>query len=366
MRPESPWAIHLCGSDDILGREPMTNRQFDSDEWTGHLLRTTDRSFAYDGETGAAFDAWQEAFREELRSALGFEAIRDNGVPTLDPRHHGTVSTEEYERREWSVRTERGFRVPFYVLVPDEGDPPHPVVLALHGHAESGKDLSVGAVGSDVDRKRVVEERRDIARQAVDRGYAAIAPDMRAFGELSGAERAAGDSPCVRMQKNAQLVGRTLVGERVWDAIRLVEFVERRPSLDAERVAVTGHSGGGTVTLFAAALDERFSPVVPCASVCPVEDSLVPIDHCLCNYVPGIRRLGAVWDIAGLVAPRPLLVAAGECDPLFPIEGTRRAFDRIRDAYRGAGAPNASELSVGDGGHRYYPADVWPFVRDHS
>lgn len=345
----------------------MPDRQFehDYDGWRDRLLRSADRSFAYDGETGDAFDAWRAAFREELRSVLGFDAIRENGTPGLAPRRHGAASSEGYEREKWSVRTEPRFRVPFHLLVPDEGDPPYPVVLALHGHTEHGKELSVGAVTGDAARESVSEERRDIARQAVDRGYAALAPDTRAFGELAGPERPGGDSPCLRMQKDAQLLGRTLVGDRVWDALRLVEFVERRSDLDADRVAVTGHSGGGTVTLFAAALDDRLSPVAPCASVCPAEDSLVPVDHCVCNYVPGLRRLGAVWDVAGLVAPRPLLVVAGEHDPLFPVEGTRRAFDRIRGVYRAVGAEAACELHVGDGGHRYYPEGVWPFVRDH-
>ncbi|QLG28840.1 acetylxylan esterase [Halorarum halophilum] len=345
----------------------MEDRRFGHDraEWTEHVLRASDLPFAYGGETGSAFPVWQETLREELRSVLGFPVIREGGVPDLDPRCHGTEAAADHERQMWSVRTEREFRVPFYLLLPNEPEPPYPVVLTVHGHAESGKELSVGEVESDADRERIADERRDIARQAVECGYAAVAPDMRAFGELAAPETASGDRQCTSLQKHAQLVGRTLVGERVWDTLRLIEFVQRRAALDVDRLAITGHSGGGVVTLFAAALDDRLSPVAPCASVCPFEDSLVPIDHCVCNYVPGIRRLGEVWDFAGLIAPRPLLVAAGEHDPIFPIEGTRRAFDRLRDVYRGSGAHDACELYVGDGGHRYYEAGVWPFIRDH-
>lgn len=345
---------------------------YDHDEWTDHVLRSTDRLCAYGGETGAEFTAWQDRFRDELRDVLGFPEIRDNGVPNLDARRRETPSATEsrggHDRQSWSVETERGFRVPFYLLTPSSTDTPHPVVLTLHGHAESGKDLAAGVVESDADRVRVSEERRDIARQAVDRGFAAVVPDMRAFGELStrtgGEEDGSADEsrPCTRWQKTAQLLGRTLVGERVWDALRLIEFVECHPELDDDRLAVTGHSGGGVVALFAAALDERLSPAAPCASVCPFEDSLVPIDHCLCNHVPGVRRLGEIWDIAGLVAPRPLRVVAGNDDPIFPVEGTRRAFDRIRDIYRGAGAEDDCSLFVGDGGHRFYGEGVWPFL----
>lgn len=354
----------------------MTDRPpaFDYDAWAAGVVRGTDRRFGYDGETGPAFETWRAEFRDALRGVLGFPAIRAAGESDLDPRRHAatTVSaagTATHERQTWSVRSEPGVRVPFHLLVPESADPPYPVVLALHGHAERGKELAVGAVEGEAARRHVAEERRDIARQAVERGYAALAPDVRGFGELTTrAGEGADDSeskPCVRWQKTAQLVGRSLVGERVWDARRLASFVERRPELDADRLALTGHSGGGTAALFAAALDDRFSPVVPCASVCPFEDALVPREHCLCNYVPGVRRHGEIWDVAGLIAPRPLRVVAGEDDSLFPIEGTRRAADRIRAIYRGAGAAGDFGLFVGDGGHRFYPGGAWPFVDRH-
>ncbi|RDI69866.1 alpha/beta hydrolase family protein [Halopelagius longus] len=353
----------------------MVDHQFDYGEWTGHVSESTTQVCTYGGETGITFTAWQKTFRDELREVLGFPVIRDNGATDLDPRRRETRDVEagagqNYERQTWSVETERGFRVPFHLLLPSSADPPYPVVLALHGHAESGKDLAAGVVESDADRRRVSEERRDIARQAVERGFAALAPDMRAFGELArgreegeeGSGSTDGGRACTRWQKTAQLVGRSLVGERVWDALRLVEFVERRPELDDDRIAVTGHSGGGMVALFSAALDERLSPAAPCASVCSFDHSIVPIDHCLCNYVPGVRRLGEIGDVAGLVAPRPLCVVAGDDDPIFPEAGTRRAFDRIREIYRGAGAEEQCSLFVGEGGHRFYGAGVWPFV----
>ncbi|MFC6825166.1 alpha/beta hydrolase family protein [Halopelagius fulvigenes] len=352
----------------------MADQQFEFDygEWTDHVSENTTRVCTYGGETGIAFTAWQKTFRDQLRDVLGFPVIRDNGVADLDPRRRGTSEVTgtdaDYERQTWSVETERGFRVPFHLLLPSSTDPPYPVVLALHGHAQSGKDLAAGVVESDADRRRVSEERRDIARQAVERGFAAFAPDMRAFGELAthagdGEDESADElRPCTRWQKTAQLVGRSLVGERVWDALRLVEFVERRPELDGDRVAVTGHSGGGIVALFAAALDERLAPAAPCASVSSFDRSIVSIDHCLCNYVPGVRRLGEIGDVAGLIAPRPLRVVGGDRDPIFPEEGTRRAFDRIREIYRGAEAEERCSLYVGEGGHRFYEAGVWPFL----
>lgn len=328
------------------------------------LLRASSREYGYGGQTGAALTAWQNTLRQELSRVLGIPTVRAAGPCDLDPERRGTTERDGYEHQQWHVQTEPGVRVPFSLLVPNDEEPPHPVVLTIHGHCEDGKELTVGNVADD--RAEITEERRDFARQAVQRGYAALAPDMRAFGELAGPEPGAeGYRSCTRLQKTAQLFGRTLGGERTWDILCLADFIEREPTLETDRIAVTGHSGGAAVSLFAAALDDRLAPVALNAYFCTFEDSIVAIDHCECNYVPGILRLGEMWDIAGAIAPRPLAVVTGDDDPIFPVEGTRRAFAQLQAIYRNAGAKDACELSVGSGAHRFYPDHVWPVIETH-
>lgn len=335
---------------------------FDSDAWTEHLFHTYDRRYGYEEREDTAFDAWQTEFRAALRETLGFSAIEDAGDCALDPHRVDAVETPDGERQTWIAHTEPEFRLPFHLLLPEQGEPPYPVVFTLHGHCSQGKDLPVGNVDEETREGAIDEQRRDFAAQAARRGYAAIAPDMRGMGALADAEDG---RACQPMQLRAQLFDRSLTGERVWDVVRLLDFVEDRPDLDADRVAVTGHSGGGTVTLFAAAVDERFSVAAPCAYFCTFEDSIGSISHCACNYVPGVRRLGEMADVAGLIAPRPFVATNGAEDTIFPIEGTERAFDELRRIYAGADAADRCELYVGQGGHRYYPDGVWPFVERH-
>ena len=73
------------------------------------------------------------------------------------------------------------------------------------------------------------------------------------------------------------------------------------------RIAITGNSGGGTVSLFAAACDTRISVSVPGCYFCTFAGSIGSIAHCDCNYVPGILRLGEMHDVAGLIAARDFL-----------------------------------------------------------
>jgi hypothetical protein len=127
-----------------------------------------------------------------------------------------------------------------------------------------------------------------------------------------------------------------------------------------DRVGIMGNSGGGTTTVFSAALLDRLAFAMPSCYFCTFEASIMSIHHCLCNYVPGLLREAEMADVLGLFAPRPVVIVAGEEDAIFPIEATGREFERLRTIYAAAGAADACRLVVGSGGHRFYADDAWP------
>src|SRR5206468_8309980 len=124
---------------------------------------------------------------------------------------------------------------------------------------------------------------------------------------------------CEPAAGGALMVGRTMIGWRVWDIMRTIDYMATRPELDAGRFGCMGISGGGTATLFAAALDERLRVVMVSSYLNTFRDSVGSLAHCIDNYVPGILNWAEMHDIAGLIAPRPLFVESGEHDAIFPI-----------------------------------------------
>ena len=64
-------------------------------------------------------------------------------------------------------------------------------------------------------------------------------------------------------------------------------------------------------------------------------------------------------DLAGLIAPRYLVVAAGRADDIFPISGTEEAFNQAAKLYLAAGVPQNCALVIGDGGHLNYADHIW-------
>ena len=341
----------------------MDEPHFMPGRWTERMFADHERRFAYDGERAEQFDRWQTAFRDALRETLGFNVISERTIPPLSPKRLETVESYGYRREKWVLTAEAGVHVPFYLLVPDGASGPLPVVLAVHGHGHTGKEQYVGRVASASAHEKNEVGERDIGLQAVRRGYAAVVPDMRGFSELSAYDDFAdGTSSCRTMQMHAQLFDRTLVGDRVWDVARLIDFVEDHEDLDDDRIAITGNSGGGTVSLFAAAADERIDVAVPASYFCTFEDSIGSIRHCECNYVPGVLRLGEMWDVAGLIAPRPFLAINGKEDAIFPIEATRRSHQQLSQIYEAVDAADRCRLHVGGGGHRYYKDAAWAFI----
>ncbi len=346
---------------------------FNTSAYLRNLQEAAQPRFDYRAASSSGdWQSWRRDFRAALESALGLPAIRSatQGLP-LAPRVEEQVDCQSYIREKIYIATEPGIEIPFYLLLPkslsNESGGPVPLVLTPHGHGRRGKEVYAGIYEDEHEARESREGERDIAVQAVSEGYAVIAPDVRGFWEMGRREEweKQANNSCADLQKVAMLFGRTLIGERVHDMGRLLEYAATRPEVDASRVVITGNSGGGTVSLFTAALDERITLAVPGSYFCTFFDSLVSIAHCPCNVVPGIMNLGEMYDVAGLIAPRPVLMVNGQSDPIFPIEATRRAYAHLQNIYAAQGAAQKCELFIGSGGHRYYKARVWSFVREN-
>lgn len=329
-----------------------------ADSYLRIIAAESERASTCRATSPAQLRVWQGRFRRRLRSLLGIDRIAARGRTALAPRRLSRTVTATHIREEWRITTEPGFVLPFAVLRPVHADGPLPVAITPHGH---GVDARLRYIGEGP----CCDDEDDIAVQAVKSGFIAIAPDMRGFASLRTAKDIADEhfSSCQTLHLRAQLLGRTLIGERTWDVQRLVDWVGTQRDCDAGRIAVVGNSGGGMISLFTAALDPRIAVAMPSGYFCTFADSIGSIPHCACNYVPGLLGEAEMWDVGALIAPRPVLVIAGRHDPIFPIAATRRAFAKLHSIYRLLGAADRCRLSVGEGGHRFYAKDAWSFAR---
>lgn len=223
--------------------------------------------------------------------------------------------------------------------------------------------LSLGRPQYEGDEDSIAEN-DDFAIQAMRQGYAALALEQRWFGERKDTRVADDTRGCHHATMTALLLGRTTIGERVWDVSRAIDALGEFPDVDTERIGCMGNSGGGTATYYASCLDERISIAMPSCSVCTYRDSIGMIPHCECNYIPNALWYFEMADPACLIAPRPLVLVTGRDDEIFPVEGVEEAFATIQHIYDTAGASDRCRLVVGEGGHRFYADLAWPVFRE--
>ncbi|MCA9414816.1 MAG: acetylxylan esterase [Candidatus Omnitrophica bacterium] len=321
--------------------------------------------FSYREDYPGGFEVWQKEAREELRRLIGLDRIvSDCGdhEPKVEMSEPGP-DLGGYTRQKGLIETEPDVRIPFWLLRP-EGEGPFPLAILPHGHDSIGFDTYAGAAHDEEHQKRITERRADVAVQAAQRGFVAIAPATRGLSTPGVPDllKRHGDLDCRSQLIHCLLAGRTAIGERVWDMQRILDWEMTLNEVDSERVLMMGNSGGGMVTLYASACDPRVSVAVPSCSFTLLHSRNGYIYHCDCNLVPGMAEWGDLYDVAGPIAPRPLLVVNGREDTLHSVSDIEKAAARAEAIYRASGHPENFESKFGGGGHRFYPELMWPFV----
>lgn len=307
------------------------------------------------------FDRWQRALRGKLKIALGIPQIRTGAeavklnARTLWKREHelGTIEKVVFTAQP-------GADVTAYLCLPKESTPPLGAMICLQGHS-SGAHVSVGLPREDDGLQANIEGDRDFGLQCMARGMAALCIEQRSFGERREKDQQRISSHgCHDAAMHALMLGQTLAGERVFDVDRGLDYLASRGDIDMKNVGVMGNSGGGTISIFAAALLPRLAFAMPSCSFCTYADSIMSIYHCADNYVPGLLQIADSADVLGLFAPRPVVIVAGKEDEIFPIKATRKAFRDLQNIYAAAGAKENCKLVVGSEGHRFYADQAWP------
>lgn len=148
--------------------------------------------------------------------------------------------------------------------------------------------------------------------------------------------------------------GYTPAGVEAWNAIRAVDLLASWPGIDAQRIGITGRSGGGAYSWYAAALDERIRVAVPVAGITDLRNHVLDgcvEGHCDCMYL--VNYFG--WDypkLAALIAPRPLLLANSDSDGIFPLDGVMRTHVQLRQLYAALGASQNYGVIITPGPHK--------------
>ncbi len=303
---------------------------------------------------------WQKSARERLIGLIGLDKIEKAENDCFNIEYKKDMG--EYTDYRITFQSEEGYFVPCHLWVPSGKEGKIPVVICLQGHS-TGAHISRGVVKHAKDKETISGGDRDFAVQIVKEGYCALSLEQRCFGECGA--RDDGYPGCELRSSTALLLGRTTVAERVFDTMRTIDLIlEHFDFIDENAIGVMGNSGGGTATTYVGAIDTRVKVSMPSSALCTYKDSIGAMDHCICNYVPGIALDFDMGDLGGLMAPRGLIIVSGKEDPIFPDNGVRESFEVAKKYYELAGASDMCQWARGDEGHRFYAAISWPIFHE--
>ena len=222
------------------------------------------------------------------------------------------------------------------------GNGPFPAVLMPLGHWDQGKSSSQ-LLAANLALKGFIAMPYDPLGQ----GERQQAYDSRAGGSLIGG------SVDQHFLAGAQaiLVGQSYARYRIWDGVRALDYLVSRRDVDAKRIGVTGCSGGGTVTAYLSALDDRVEVAAPACYITSFVQLFSGDIGDSEQSIPGFLSSGLDQaDWVELFAPKPYLICSTEKD-FFPIEGSRQAYREARRWYGLFGDPERISMFIGEGGH---------------
>jgi dienelactone hydrolase len=323
-----------------------------------HLYETIEPKYSYRAGTPAEHRKWERALRRKFVDLLGgFPAAKE----PLAPEVVETVEFPDYIRERVVFNTRPFMSLPAYLLRPKNPRTKKlPAIVCLPGHGP-GKDTIVGYDDNGAPRSDIGGYQADFAIQAVRQGYVALAVEQLAFGERNSADpRCRG---CNEPTMNALVFGLTMIGLRVWDARRALDYLQTRPEVDSRRIGVMGISGGGTTTLYAAAVDTRFKAAVVSGYLCNFRDSIMAMDHCCDNFLPSVIPAAEMYDLAALIAPRALFSESGSKDSIFPVKASVFAFEQAKRAWNVLGVPEKIGQEIFDGNHQFWGKGAFTFLK---
>lgn len=284
---------------------------------------------------------WQTQVRARFRDALGEFPERT----PLNPVITGDIKANGYRVQKilFESRPAHYVTAALFLPDPDRFPPPYPGILIPCGHSAQGKGIDTYQRGGVL---------------AAVNGMAALIYDPIDQGErlqdvdAAGKSRFSGTSGHNKVGVSAILLGWNTASFRVWDGMRALDYLQSRPDIDGDRLGCMGNSGGGTLTAFLTALDDRIkvsSPSCYITSLNMVCRSIGPQDAE--QNIFGQMAFGMDHaEFLLLRSPAPVCICSATQD-FFPIAGARKAFARTRSVYSRLGFEDRITMVENEGTH---------------
>ncbi len=278
------------------------------------------------------------------------QAIRKCFAPfpkrtALNARVTGTTSKGHVTVEKIVYESRPNFYVTANLFRPTHINGKHPCALGVCGHSENGKAHA---------------NYQGYAYALASKGFIVLIIDPIAQGERKQFFKKDGgafDNCCNahnQMGNQMMLIDEFFGTWRVWDGIRGLDYLLSRPDTDKTRVGVTGNSGGGTLTSYISAIEDRITMSAASCYICSIDANVAneePTDSE--QSPPGFLAAGLDHvDLLIAAAPRPTLIL-GQRHDFFSSRHTEKAAKDLKHIHKLLGTPKTARHFIGDGFHGF-------------
>lgn len=329
-------------------------------------IARTSPALGFDGNANSDPVAWQAAARARLTDITGYQV--DRATPAVIAEAGVESVAQGITKQTFYLRIRPETDLPVSLVYCDGLDQPAPVFIHLAG-STSGVHLGWGDVRVPIDHQRVAIG-ADMARQAARRGYLAVAIEQIGHGErLERDLPKRSSNRTIDAANHLLLLGRTLLGDGVSDVSSTIDWLlcsDCPITVRPDELFLFGHSSGGTLCQFAAALDTRIAGALASGSVGPFRETIAARGAGGgAAIIPGLLACFDTHDLIALIAPRRFVGLSGRNDHIFPFSGVEMVVDNARRFYEQLDASANIHAVAAEGPHRYYAKESWQAWESH-
>lgn len=293
------------------------------------------RQNAYSSWRKSNADVWQSDLRSHLFDLLKLnDLMLDKEKPKFNPSVIKTGDSTSYSIKELEINSTDTRRIRLILTIPKTDRKDLPAIVCIAGHGG--------------DRYTVYNNHtiyKSFATELARKEFITISADVG--------------------QHEIYESNRTLMGERLWDLMRCVDYLESLPMVDKSRIGCAGLSLGGEMSMWLGAMDQRMKVTVSSGFLTYMDQ--MEQDHCMCWKFDGLRELVDFPDIYSMIAPRFLQCQNGLKEPptAFVPELAKKALVEIEVIYEDFDQKNKVELIIHEGGHEIDLCPLLSFFENH-